>query len=85
MIVLKQISALGELILGDRHPLRRLCGWLASTKPSQIDEIVFRGLKAFEIHFGSALGPMHKSTLRLHCDCIRFRAYEGKNDEQWVD
>lgn len=83
VMVLKQVSALGELTLGDSHPLRRLCGWLATTDPLQINEIVFRSFRSLETHFGSILGPMHRSTLRLHCDYIRFGGYHSH--QEWVE
>lgn len=85
VMVLKHFSALSELILGDTHPLRRLCGWLATTDPSQIDEIVFRSFRGLETHFGSILGLMHRSTLRFHCDYIRFGEHGGDVDEKWAE
>ncbi|CAD6594483.1 MAG: hypothetical protein ASARMPREDX12_009074 [Alectoria sarmentosa] len=85
VIVLKQFSALGELILGGSHPLRRLCGWLAATDPSHTLEVVFKSLQILETRFGSILGPMHRSTLRLHCDYIRFGGYGDDIDQERVD
>ena len=61
--ILRQCSALGEVVVGDKHPLRLICGWLASVDASQVEEIVVRCFRSLTDHFESFLGPMHASTL----------------------
>ena len=62
--ILRQCSALGEVVLGNKHPLRLICGWLASADASQFEEIVVRCLQSVTDHFESFLGLMHALTLR---------------------
>ena len=65
-IVLKMlgyISALREELLGDEHPLRRICAWLASVHPSQVECVIVRCIGSMADHFESIVGPMHLSTL----------------------
>ena len=50
-------------VLGDRHPICRISGWLSSVDPSRLDDIIDRCLSSVGDHFASLLGPMHRTTL----------------------
>ena len=63
LAILRQCSALGKLVVGNEHPLRLICGWLALADASQFDEITARCLRSVTDHFESFLGLMHLSTL----------------------
>ena len=63
MIILRQFCALGEFVVGKEHPLRLICGWLASADAFQFDEIVARCLQSVIDRMESFVGPMHYSTL----------------------
>ena len=61
--VLRQFCALGEFVVGKEHPLRLVCGWLASADAFQFDEIIARCLQSVTDQLESFIGPMHFSTL----------------------
>ena len=63
MAILRHFFALGELVVGKEHPLRLICGWLASADVFQFDEILARCVQSLADQFESFVGPMHYSTL----------------------
>ena len=63
MAILPQFFALGEVVVGGEHPVRLICGWLASAEAFHFDEIVARCLQSVTDQFESFVGPMHFSTL----------------------
>ena len=63
MAILRQFCALGEFVVGKEHPLRLICGWLASVDAFQFEEIIARSLQSVTDQFESFVGPMHFSTL----------------------
>lgn len=67
VVVMKHFFELGEIKLGEQHPLRSVCGWLAALDPAQMEDIIFKCFRVLRDHFVHTLGPMHRSTLRLQC------------------
>ena len=63
MAILRQFCALGEFVVGKEHPLRLICGWLASADAFQFEEIIARSLQSVTDQLESFAGPMHLSTL----------------------
>ena len=63
LIVLRQFSALGKVLLGSEHPLSRICEWLDSTSPSGFDDTIVRCIESIVDQFERFVGPMHTSTL----------------------
>ena len=63
MAILRQFCALGEIVVGKQHPLRLICGWLASAHAFQFDEIIARCFQSVTDQLESFVGPMHYSTL----------------------
>lgn len=61
--VLRCFSALAKVFLGDEHPLRQICGWLASVDTAFLDDVVVRCLRSAVEHLEISLGSMHRSTL----------------------
>ena len=61
--ILRQFCALGEFVVGKEHPLRLICGWLASADAFQFNEIIARCLQSVADQLESLVGPMHYSTL----------------------
>ena len=61
--ILRHFFALGEFVVGREHPLRLICGWLASADALHFDEILARCAQSVADHFESFVGPMHYSTL----------------------
>ena len=80
LTVLRHISALGKLYVGVGHPLVAICGWLASTDPSQLEEVIAKCSQSTGDHFESIIGPMNRSTLfsRLrHIQRVRDKCRKG--------
>ena len=70
MAILRQLCALGEFVVGKGHPLRLICGWLASADACHFDDIIARCLQSVIDQFESFIGPMHHSTLYFRTQCI---------------
>ena len=68
--ILQQLCALGELVVGKKHPLRLICGWLASADAFHLDEIIARCFQSLIDQFENFVGPMHYSTLYTRTQCI---------------
>lgn len=63
LIVLRQFSAFGEVLLCSEHPLSRICEWFQTASLSDFDDIAVRCHESMENQFESFVGPMHLSTL----------------------
>ena len=62
--ILRHFSAMAMVVLGDRHPLCRISGWLTSTDSSRLNDVIERCLISVCDHFASLVGHMHTTTLR---------------------
>ena len=62
--VIRQFSALGEVLLGPTHPLRCICECLALVEPAQSGQVVVKCLEAAVDIFEKIVGPFHPTTLR---------------------
>ena len=83
MAVLRQFCALGEFVVGMEHPLRLICGWLASADAFQLEEIVARSLQSVTDQLESFVGSMHFSTLMSRTYYLNnFIRERGQNEEQ---
>ena len=71
LAILRQFSALGEVVLGNEHPLRRMCGWLASVDLYQSEEVLSTCFRCIGDHLESLIGRMHFSTLRCRTVYIK--------------
>ena len=77
--ILRQFSAIAMAVLGDRHPLCRISGWLSSMDPSRLDDVVDRCISSAGDHFASHLGPMHRTTVVARLESMSYKAeYEEK-------
>lgn len=61
-IILRQLSALGKVLLGSEHPLSRIYEWTNSVHASGFDDVVFRCMEVMADQFEIFVGPMHQST-----------------------
>ena len=61
--ILRHFSAMAMAVLGDRHPICRISGWLSSMDPSLLGDVIDRCRSSVGDHFASLLGPMHQSAL----------------------
>ena len=82
MAVLRQFFALGEFVVGKEHPLRLICGWLASADAFQFDEIIARCLQSMTDHLERLVGPMHYSTLIFRTKYINETIYARDQREE---
>ena len=64
--ILGHVSAVGGLVLGDQHPFKLVCGWLASLDPVDrrlSEDILGRSTKMIYETFKGILGPLHFTTI----------------------
>ena len=61
--ILRQFSALAGIVLGEKHPLCSICGWLTSIHASDFKYVMVKCWASSGDHFERLLGPMHMSTL----------------------
>ncbi len=61
--ILRHFSAMAMTVLGDRHPICRISGWLSSMDPSQFEDVIDLCLSSVGDHFASLIGPMHRTAL----------------------
>ena len=71
LAILRQFSALAEILVGEGHPLRCICGSLASLLPSQFEDIIARCNRSASDQFENFLGPMNWSTLLSRTTLIK--------------
>ena len=71
--ILRHFSGMAMAVLGDRHPICRISGWLSSMDPSRLQDIIDRCMSSVRDHFTSLLGPMHRTALRARIECMRDR------------
>lgn len=77
LIILRQFSALGKVLLGPEHPLSCICEWLVSMYASEFDDIVIKCMESVVDQCEIFLGPMHWSTLFCRLDFIDIVSWEG--------
>lgn len=82
--VLRQFSAMGQLLLGDEHPLRRICGWLASVDQPQAEDVLIQCLQSVGDRFEKSLGPLRRFTLNCRLAYLRgaFRERDPQQQEE---
>ena len=80
--ILRHFSAMAMIILGDRHPICRISGWLSSMDRSRLDDIIDRCLSSACDHFASLLGPMHRTALVARIESM---SDSGETEERLRD
>ena len=68
--ILRHFSAMAMAVLGDRHPLCRISGWLSSMDSSRFNDVIERCLISICDHFASLVGHMHVTTLLARLNCM---------------
>ena len=63
LAILRQFSALAEILMGERHPLRCICGWFALMHPLQFEDTIVRCSRSTGDYCGNLVGPMKWLTL----------------------
>ena len=66
LVILQQFSAMGETLLSRNHPLRIICGWLASTSDivqTNYENIVIQSFRTLCEVFEGVLGPGHRTSI----------------------
>ena len=82
MAMLRQFCALGDIVLGNEHPLRLISGLLASADTFQFDEIIARCLRSVTDQFESFPGHMHLSTLNSSLEYIMYTERSGDESQK---
>ena len=63
LAILRQFSALAEILMGNRHPLHCICALLVSIHPSRFGETISKCSVSTGDHFESLVDPMCRSSL----------------------
>ncbi|KAM0796927.1 hypothetical protein BDR22DRAFT_975663 [Usnea florida] len=63
LVILRQYSALAEIMRGKTHPIGCICRWLGSMAPSQWESVIVRCTGSMADHFESLTGPLSMSTI----------------------
>lgn len=63
LAILRQFSALAQILMGDRHPLHCICALLVSIHPSHFGETISKCSVSTGDHFECLVDPMCRSTL----------------------
>ena len=70
LAILQQYSALAEIMVGESHPIRGICTWLASMAASQSENVIITCIGSIGDHFESLAGPLSMSTLSCRLNSI---------------
>ena len=68
LAILRQYSALAEIMMGKTHPIGSICGWLASIAPLQLETVIIRCTGSMADHFESLAGPWNMATICTRLD-----------------
>ena len=83
--ILGKISSMGGRLLGDRHPFKLVCGWLASLDlfdQSYNDNILLRSSEAIYETFKRSLGPLHYTTIASLLEQFHMVRVSNQNTER---
>ena len=67
MAIMRQITALGSIILCPHHPIPQVFSWLAKLESAQLSDLYVRASCSLGDQFEYKLGVTHSSTLTLRC------------------
>ena len=70
-IILRQISAMGKVLLGIEHPLSRFSEYLGCVPASDFDDVAARCMEDMTDQLKSIVGPLHRSTIYFRRAFIR--------------
>ena len=65
LAILRQFSSMGELLLGERHPLPQICRWLASHDQGAFQHVLETCSLTIADVFAYILGGLHSSALMV--------------------
>ena len=82
LAILRQYSALAEIVMGKTHPIGCICGWLASIAPSQWETVIARCTGSLADHFESLAGPLNMSAIHSRMLQINSEAATEHNMNQ---
>ena len=63
LAILRQFSALAEILMGERHPLHCICALLVTIHPSLFGEVISKCSVSTGDHFESLIDPLCRSAL----------------------
>ena len=61
--ILRQFSALAEILMAEKHPLHNICALLVAIQPSHFGEVVSKCSMSTGDHFESLIDPLCRSAL----------------------
>lgn len=86
-VILRQVSDMARLILGERHPFKLVCAWLLSiiqTDRNRYDKTVEVSCGVIHDCSEEILGPLHKTTIQSKIQRLTWDFTLGKHHEQTV-
>lgn len=84
IIVLRQFSDMGKVLLGSEHPLCRIAEWCSRVYNSDFYNVATRCVETATDQFESLLGPLHMSTLYFRTEFIRRKLGNGSANFQML-
>ena len=79
--ILRYFHDLGQVVLGETHPLAQITSWLASLSAQQLQEVAIKTLELIADYLTRILGPLHSSTLEARLSLIHHTARISHNDQ----
>ena len=70
LAILRQYSALAEIMMGKTHPIGYICRWLGSIAPLQWETVITRCTSSMADHFESLTAALNKSTIKSRLEHI---------------
>lgn len=83
--ILRQFSALGTMLLGNQHPLSRICEWMNLVHTSNFEELTIRCMESMVDQFERFVGPFHLSTMSSRVILITYAGWEGNAGIQMTE
>ena len=78
LTIVRHFSALADILVGERHPLRSIYNWLSSTHPSQLMDVIVRCSRSMVDHFEHLLGA--SNWFALDCRLTFIQQVDIEND-----
>ncbi len=82
LAVIRYFSSMGGVLLGDQHPFKLICGWLASLDLADQGHdmaMLRRSIEVIYEAFKESLGPLHFTLISSFLDTFKLGLW-GKND-----
>lgn len=76
--ILRQFSAMGQVVLGSQHPITRFCEWSLSVYASVFNDTVTKCMELMSDEFANSVGHIHVSALVSRMYLIGTMSTDGR-------